>query len=181
MVDTATQVPESVFAGDLIAWERELADYPASAWELTYSLSNAADRIEIVAGESGDTYTVSIDVATSGAYKAGRYRWFARVSDGAGDERTVEQGWIVILPDPAKQADWRSHARKMLDAIEAALEGAADKDQLNLLSYSLGVVSVSRDRELLWTARARYQRELKNEEGSSKKNQRHTFVRFTPP
>lgn len=179
MVDIATQVPDVVFAGDLLQWTRDLDDYPASTWTLAYTLSNSSEKVSITASASGDTHSVSVAAAATGAYKAGRYRWFARVTNGS-SVHTVEDGWIVILPDPTKKTDWRSHARKMLDAIEAALEGAASKDQLNLLNYSLGVVNVSRDRELLWKARDRYLRELNNEDGTTK-NRRHTFVRFVSP
>lgn len=179
MVDVATQVPDSVFAGDLLAWTRDLSDYPASTWTLEYTLTNADEKLTISASADGDTHSVSVAAATTADYKAGRYRWFARVTNGL-SIYTVEDGWIRILPDPTKKVDWRSHARKMLDAIEAALEGAASKDQLNLLNYSLGVVSVSRDRDLLWKARDKYLRELNNEDGTTS-GRRHTFARFVRP
>ena len=180
MVEIPTQIPQAIFAGDILEWRRELDDYPADAYTLTYYFSNASKKFEIAAVADGTTHAVSVAATVTTDYEPGRYRWHARADDASGDIRTVGDGWIVVLPSPADHTDWRSHARKMLDAIEAALEGQADKDQLNLLSYSLGVVSVSRDRELLYKARDRYLRELNNEDGGAN-NRRHTFVRFARP
>jgi hypothetical protein len=180
MVDIPTQIPKDIFVGDVLKWRRELDDYPADAYTLTYYFSNAEKKFNIVATADGVVHNVSVAATVTTDYTAGRYRWYARADDGSDDIRTIEDGWLVVLPSPADQTDWRSHARKMLDAIEAALEGQADKNQLDLLSYSLGVVSVSRDRELLYKARDKYLRELNNEEGGAN-NRRHAFVRFTRP
>jgi hypothetical protein len=87
------------------------------------------------------------------------------------------------LPDPSSgAADWRSHARKMLDAIEATLEDSATKTQLDLVSYSIGgEVSLTRDRELLLKLRAQYTLELADEDGVDRISNRHIYVRFGKP
>ncbi len=182
MVATPTNVPESLFAGDTFAWERDLADYPASAWTLKYYFDSELDSFEITAGAVGDLHTVSVVPATTKDYKAARYRWHARV-DNATIFTTVDNGWLVVSPDPiGDKTDWRSHARKMLDAIEATLEGQATKEQLDLISYSIGgTVNVSRDRKLLMEWRDKYSRELKSEDGTEQSVPRHAFIKFGKP
>jgi hypothetical protein len=53
------------------------------------------------------------------------------VSGGSSEVYEVDRGTIVLLPryDQAAAYDDRSHARKMLDAIEAVLESRASADQ----------------------------------------------------
>jgi hypothetical protein len=171
--------PTQVFAGDTLAWTRDLADHPADTWTLTYYFVNETDSFNIVATADGTTHSVSIGGATTGAYKSGRYRWHARVTDGT-TVTTVDQGWFEVKPDPAKlKTDWRSHARKMIDAIESTLEGNASKQQLDLISYSFGAVNVNRDKELLMRWRDRYARELHSDEGGS--GFQHIGIRFARP
>lgn len=180
MVDTATQVPARLFVGDSLAWERDLDDYPAGTWTLTYYFANDSHAFSITASASGSTHVVSVDDTTS--YQPGRYRWHARAASGA-TKVTVENGWIEIRPNPAAgKSDWRSHARKMLDAIEAALEGQASKDQLDLISYAVGEsINVRRDRELLHKLRSKYELELAREEGTQAGDPRHVYLRFSKP
>jgi hypothetical protein len=174
------QVPETIIAGDSVAWVRELADYPAGVWSLTYLFSNAVQSFTIAAAADGVLHSAAVSAATTGAYTAGRYRWHARVTNGT-DVFTVENGWLEVKPNPAgSNVDWRSHARKMLDAIEATLESKATREQLDLLSYSIGgEVSLTRDREQLLKLRAQYTVELANEEGSAKLKKRNVYVRFS--
>lgn len=176
----ATQVPEKVIAGDTLAWERDLDEYPAGTWTLTYRLSNAAGNIDITATADGTTHVVSVTPTATAAYVAGRYRWHARVTDGSA-VHTVEDGWIEILPDPADASvDYRSHARKMLDAIEAILEGNATKNQLDLVSYSIGgELSLTRDRDQLLELREKYTLEVAGEEGVDRLRDRNLYIRFS--
>lgn len=181
MVDTLIQVPLMVVAGDSLAWERQLSDYPADVWTLTYYFANEIKSFKIIATASATTHVLSATGAVTGAYKAGRYRWHARVTNGP-TIATVDDGWFIVKPDPTiGKNDWRSHARKMFDAIESALEGQATKQQLDLINYSLGVVNVSRDRELLMKWRDKYALELRAEEGGRKSDQRNHYIRFVNP
>ena len=50
------------------------------------------------------------------------------VTDGT-DRFTVEVSKVQILPDLSQTADSASHVKKVLDAIEATILGAADKEQ----------------------------------------------------
>jgi hypothetical protein len=171
-------VPLTVHQGDSVSWQESLSDYPAGIWTLTLYCSRAGDRFEIQASADGDIHSISVPASVSSDYGTGRFRWFARVTDGT-DVFTIDDGWIEVLPNPASDRhDWRSHARKMLDAIEATLEGQASDKQLDLVNYSFGTVNVSRDRELLQKWRDKYARELINEDGGRSGNNRMKFIRF---
>jgi hypothetical protein len=175
----AEQVPEQLNAGDSWSWQRDLSDYPAGVWSLTWHFANADENFDVVATAAGTTHVGAVSAAASAALVAGRYRWFARASAGT-EVKTVEDGWLVVLPDPASgAADYRSHARKMLDAIEATLEGSASKGQLDLVSYSIGgEVSLTRDRDKLLELRAQYTNELADEEGVDRIKDRNVYIRF---
>lgn len=171
--------PSTIIAGDSLAWEVDLDDYPAGVWSLTYYFSSAVRSFTVGTTADGTTHVVA--VADSSAYVAGRYRWHARVTDGA-TIATLADGWTDIRPNPAgANVDYRSHARKMVDAIRATLEGYATKKQLDLVSYAVGsTINVRRDRELLLKMLDRYQLELATEEGGSLNN-RHVRLRFVRP
>lgn len=96
----------------------------------------------------------------------------------------MESGQIEILPDLAQattDSDFRSHVKKVLDAIESLLEGKATADAM---SYSIGGRSISKmgPTELLkWrdVYRVEYEREL-DAEGIAKglDSRRRIGVRF---
>jgi hypothetical protein len=156
------QVPEQLIAGDTWMWTRSLPLYPAPTWILTYYLIKAGDRIEITADASGQGHEISVAAATTATKKAGRYRWTARVSDGT-QKVTVEQGWVDVLPDPAKGiSDPRTWAARTLAAVEGFLEGNATTAQQ---SMTVNGRSLSRwSIEDLMKLRDRLRQEVKGEE-----------------
>lgn len=135
-------VPAELIAGDLWSWVRSLSDYPATTWTLTYYFENAGKTFSVQATASGSDYAASIAAATTTAYQPGKYRWRARVTSGS-ESYTIESGWLTVKADPAAAGtyDTRSHARKVLEAIEATIEGRATNDQL---SMSIAGRSISR-------------------------------------
>lgn len=144
---TATTEPTSARAGDLWVWRREdlSADYPASSWTLTYRFKNAAGGFEVVAAADGDYFEATVAAATSTSIAAGVYAWQARVSSGT-EYYTVDTGELEVLPNlfaglAATASDQRTHARKVLEAIEAVLEGRATTDQEE---YTIGSRSLKR-------------------------------------
>jgi hypothetical protein len=135
-------VPAELIAGDLWSWVRTLSDYPAPTWTLTYYFENSGRSFSVIATTSGTGFAASATAATTTSYAPGRYRWRARVTNGA-EAYTVESGWLVVRANPAAAGtyDARSHVRKVLDAIEATIEGRASNDQL---SMSIAGRSISR-------------------------------------
>jgi len=144
MVDIPTTEPAEIIAGDTLKWKREdlSADYPASSWTLTYEL-RGPQQITITATADGDDFSVSVGTSTTAGWTAGDYWWAAYVSDGT-DRYRVDGGTLTIKPDLATTGavyDGRSHAKKVLDAIEAVIEGRASKDQM---SYTIAGRSLAR-------------------------------------
>jgi len=134
---TATSEPSRITAGDTVAWNKSLADYPASSgWVLTYTLINASAKISFSASALGADHMVSVSAATSAAWAAGSYTWLAVVTK-AGERYTVGTGTIVVAPDLAAATvfDTRSSARKALEAVNLALESYGAKAYLQ--SYEI--------------------------------------------
>ena len=120
-----TNEPASLRAGDTWKWTRTLADYPAGTWTLKYRFKNATSYFEIVAAASGTDHAVEEAATTTAAIAAGAYTWMAWVEGGSSEKYTVDTGTLTVDPDyraTTAAYDGRSHARKMLDAIEAWLE-----------------------------------------------------------
>lgn len=140
----ATTEPASFVAGDTVQWIKTVSDYlPADGWVLAYTWSSAGATFSVTASDNGDgRYLVDIPAATSIGYAPGEYKWQANVTLAL-ERHTVDWGSMRVSPDYASTApqDSRTTARRLLDAVEAALEGRADTDQL---SYSVGGVSISR-------------------------------------
>jgi len=146
-MSTPEKVPDQLVAGDTWVWTRVLDDYPASTYTGTWYLENRTGQISVAAVASGNTFTATVAKATTAAYKAGEYRWrfvATKISDST--RTSVEDGWVSVLPDPASSGnlDWRTHARKTLDAIEAVIEGRATTDQeaMSINGRSLTRISI---------------------------------------
>jgi hypothetical protein len=143
MVEICTIEPKSIRAGETWTWEKTLADYPAPTWVLTYTFFSAASVFSVVASASGSAHTVSVSAAASATKIAGRYDWTAQVSTGSGESiqrYRVGLGSTTILPNLAASTsyDGRSHARKVLEAINALIEGAATDGQLAVVQAVTG-------------------------------------------
>lgn len=135
--------PAEITAGDTVTWRRTLADYPASAsWVLSYALRSAAGSYDFDASASGDDHLVSVAPTTTKGWVPGTYSWAAFVTK-APDRFEVARGTIVVRRNLAAPGplDDRSHARKVLDAIEAVIERRATKDQEE---YTIGDRSLKR-------------------------------------
>lgn len=135
--DIPTSEPSALRSGDTWKWTKSLADYPASAgWTLKYRFKNAAGGFEIVASASGDDHAVSVAAATTSGYATGSYSWMAWVEGGSSEKYTVDTGVLTVNADyragtnsAATPLDDRTHARIVLDAIEAVIQNRATRDQ----------------------------------------------------
>lgn len=169
----------SLVAGDTLAFDTKAptdADgnaYRASdGWSMKYRLvprSGAAAVIEITASADGDDFTVSVPSTTTSSWTAGWYSWAGYVTK-AGNRYTFDDGQIEVKSDPGAAVagfDGRSHARKMLDAIEAALEAKATASQLDLVELEIYSRRSRRDRSVLIEARQKYLIEVRREEAAA--------------
>jgi hypothetical protein len=168
-MEIATTEPTSLRAGDTWAWSRQLADYPATAWTLTYYFRNATAYFDIVATANGSDYAISVAKASTGK-TAGWYDWTAFV-ESATERHQVDAGRCQILPNVSAAAvsDGRTFARRMLDAIEAALESRATGDQLDLISAGTGDRNIGRDKDRLMQIRTQFRLEVRAEEDKERR------------
>jgi hypothetical protein len=127
MTSIPQKEPESIRAGDTWKWLRSFSDYPATGWTLKYRFKNASAGFEIAAVASGTEFSIDIAAATTPAFPAGTYTWISWVEGGSSEKYTLGSGSMEVLPDfrtvtANNPLDSRSHAKKMVDAIEAWLE-----------------------------------------------------------
>lgn len=164
----ATAEPSSLVAGDTWTWRRSLEDYSAAdGWSLVYVFANATQRFTFTAAADGADHVVTVAASDSDDKIPGRYSWVA-FAKKAGERHTVGFGECTITPnlEGARPYDSRTHARKVLDAIEALLEGKAgsDVEEYEIAGRSLKKIPVA---ELL-TWRDSYRAEVASEERAAK-------------
>jgi len=162
VTDIATNEPFELRAGLTWEWEREFSDYPASTWTLKYWFKRmgGTDKFSITATASGSKHVVDVAAATSQAYVADDYTWVAIVSAGS-DSYEVDRGTVKLLPryDQDVALDDRTHAKKMLEAIETALEAFASGSTIK--SYTIGSRQMTKaDVPELITLRDKYKAEV---------------------
>lgn len=179
--------PLVIVAGDLASWKRSLSDYPASAgWTLSYALAKSGSQYTFTASASGNDFLVSVPAATTATWSVGQYLLQGYVTNGT-ERHIVFEADITVqanLSAATGGLDTRSHARKVLDAIEAVLESRASKTivQWSGLEQSFSLIPTP---DLL-TMRDKYRIEYQAEIAASNiarglGNKRNVFVRFTIP
>jgi hypothetical protein len=136
--------PPEARAGLTWQWRREdlATDYPATGWTLKYYFKQMAvsgANFSITAAADGVNFAVNNAATASQGYTAGKYSWAAVVTGGTSEAYEVDRGTMVVLPriDTATALDERTHERKVLDALETALENKAllTPDQME---YTIG-------------------------------------------
>ena len=165
-----TQEPDTLVIGDRWMWRRpDLASiYDPSAYALTYeyhrdSGGGGVNQFTITATETSDDYIIEVPSTTTDTYVANAYIWYAFITRSSDSERiAVDNGRAELVDDFAdSNADVRSHAKTVLDAIEATIEGRASQDQM---SYSIAGRSLARmSIDDLMTFRNRYRAEYLEE------------------
>lgn len=172
MSTIATIEPSSITAGDSVTWQKTLSDYPASAgWVLSYVLLSTAGKITITGSASGDDHLIDVAAVVSAAWNPGTYTWQSYVTNGSA-RHTVSSSTIIInrnFSSATGAIDTRSHARRMVELIEAVLEGTASTDQRKV---KIGDKEIERHtpKELL-SLRDYYRAELVAERGQERISQ----------
>lgn len=133
-ITALTVEPAEIRAGDTISWLISVSDYPASSgWTLKYQFSNASATFTITSTASGADHAVAVTAATTDDYAAGTYQVLKYVEKGAGaslERVTLAETVMTVLAFRAGSvtaSDQRSHVKKVLDAIEAVIEGRASR------------------------------------------------------
>lgn len=123
-------------AGDIVEWTKSLSSYSAAdGWALSYRLVNESNAYTAISGVAdGAGFVVTIPKATSAAYVAGVYTLFGWVSKGS-EQYEVYNGEVEVLVDLSALTagyDTRPHVKKVLDALEAVIEGRATEKEKSL-------------------------------------------------
>lgn len=130
-----TYEPTEITAGDRITWARYDAAYlPSDGWVLKYALRGPA-AINLVSTADGSSHVIDIPGSTSKDFAPGTYSWAGYYELADGTRVTRYTGRLTIAPDlieaPAGY-DGRSHAEKVLEAIERVIEGRATRGDQEL-------------------------------------------------
>jgi len=140
--------PTEIVVGDYIQWKRSdlVDDYPLSDYSVEYVAritGGGSNEIKVAATETGGTYLITIDSATSADFSAGYYHWQLEVTKtSTGDRIVVDRGAFTAVVDlDDNQADPRLFEEKMLAKIESILLGKADAD---VSSYSIAGRSLTK-------------------------------------
>lgn len=139
--------PEEIVVGDTLDFGVSVPDYPATAgWTLKYRLTPRfatppTPPVTLTAAPDGSDYRITVGPATTSLWTAGAYTW-ARWVEKSGARQTLnESGQLLMKADPAttnQGFDSRSHARKVLEAIQAILEDRSSSTQRELVAYTIG-------------------------------------------
>lgn len=126
--DTPSRIPAELRAGDTITWRRTLADYPASdGWELRCTLVGPGAVYNLVAVPDADGHVFTAPAATTAGWSPAGYQAL-ETAHKSGERYTLGSVRVVVLQDLAAAStgmDTRSHARKVLDSLNAWLESKA--------------------------------------------------------
>lgn len=175
--------PASVTAGDLWTWRRDdlAGPYPPGDHALAYRflpVGAGGTAFDLAAAEDSDGYRVEMLPAATADVTPGRWQWIAlltRSADGARAE--IGRGTLEVLPDPAAAtASAKSVNRRILEALEATIEGRAGSD---VLEYEIEGRSLKRTPLTdLHRLLARYRALVAAEEGAAPGGIRYRRVRF---
>lgn len=174
-------IPARLVAGDFLTWERPLSEFPAAdGWDLLYALSTPTTAIQLndtVAGVSiadggAGSWVVEIEASVTAAWAVSGYGYQEYVQKAGGAERRtlVPAGRLEVVANlAAGAADLRSHARTMVEALEAYFEGKATQQQLDVLSYSIASRSMQRrDFDEMNRILEHYRKQLAAEEAAAR-------------
>jgi len=139
-------IPEILYAGDQNVWtepfpqDEEGNDLKASdGWTYKYRIINSAGLIQIssldiTSAADGDNHEFTLTAAQTAAWTPGKYLATGYLTKSGQSNQVVGRKQIEIIINvlTAQSFDFRSHARKTLDAIEAAIERRASKEQEQL-------------------------------------------------
>ncbi len=126
--------PKEITAGFTIEWSETPAGYPSSSYTLQATLieKTTGTTSTVTAAAVGDGYAFTIPAATSAAYTAGDYRLYLYAVSGL-EKYLIGQQDITVRPNPLTGGvDIRDHIKKMLDAINATLEGRATQEYASM-------------------------------------------------
>ena len=147
----STNIPQNepldLTVGDLWQWTRQdlFNDYGtgyALSYNYTRDTGGSGSAFTINASTGSDNYNISVASSTTASYTPATYVWQAYITRSSDNERImVDHGKLTLNKNLASDtSDQRSHAKKVLDAIESVIEGTASRKEA---SYSIAGRSLS--------------------------------------
>jgi hypothetical protein len=162
------RIPETIYAGDSLSWTEVAGEYPAPTWTMSYAIRGAS-VLDIDSVPDGVDHKFIVSATVTADLVPGFYSWQALVTDGLWERHTIATGNLTVRPNLPAQItgfDGRSHAQKVLDAIEATMEGRATKSQA-LLQINNRQIQYLKPEELIkW--RSFYKAEVAREKTAEK-------------
>lgn len=155
--------PCELTAGDSVSWSPDLPDTPPPDWAVSYTLIGAQAVHSVSAVADGARHVVALSSDDTAAWAPGRYTVVGHASRGD-DRVTFHRSELLVLQDPATAtpADTRSHARRVLEAIETFLEtGDQVAGQVQIADRRIAMIPIP---DLL-AMRDRYRAEVARESG----------------
>lgn len=177
-----TTEPTVIHAGDSIHFERDIDDYSAADWTLTYRLLSMAGAaaITFTAAADGSKFEITVTSAVTAAWTAGEYTLIGYLTDGTSRVQ-VYSGKFSVLPDPATvdHFDSRTYLERILALLEEVIEKGVIRE---VIRYSYGGVTteVQSMKDAL-DARDRIKAAIAQEEAVAKGKQRRILTRFVSP
>lgn len=184
MAEPLTRVPREIVRLSTVSWVFSDPEYPSPDWVVVYAFEGPSEiNVQAIPDGNGG-HLVELTSATT-AIAPGAYAWQATASRAFPLERVlVGQGRTDFLVDfgvATNLGEQKTHARRMVEAIEAQLEGRASDGQrsMSINGRSLDRIPVLELMEL----RAKYRMELRAEEsalaqGATPGKRRRIKVRF---
>lgn len=182
-----TSEPNELQLGDFWAWKKtDLSDdYPTASYSLSYEFNlvdgSTAANFTLTATESNDEYIVETSSTTS--YTAGEYNWVSYITRSSDSARIkLSEGFTEIQQNYATTtSSVRSHAKKVLDAIEAVIENRATMDQssMSIAGRSLSRLTIDELMTFRNQYKTEYLKEVKQARIKNKKDSGNSIkVRF---
>ena len=172
--------PSNLIAGDTLTFRKALTAFPASVWTLTYYLLGD-NKYSFTATADGDTHVIEVASTTTDDWVAGIYKWEAYASI-TGERYLAAAGSIIIKSNPAAATyvakDNKSHVKRVLEAIEAVIEGRASRADLSYSIQGRSIQHISPAELIKWYSfyKQQYQNELAGEKASNGLGTGHRII-----
>lgn len=163
--------PQEIRQGDTYTWTETDSDHPATSYTGKCYI-NGASSLTLTATADGDEFDFTITSAQSAALTPGTYQLQVRMeltSDGSAkytlgiQTLTVKAGGTQVAGYEA-----RSHARVVLDAINAAIEGRATLFQQAITVGGKSIQYMSLQEMI--QAKLKYERFVEDEDAADRVN-----------
>ena len=154
------------YQGDTLDLEKSFSGYDYSADTLIMHFVNIDTVHAVICTDSGNSWTCSPDTTN---WESGTWKFQTVVTTAGGNRKTLETGSLNVKPSCLNSTtglDTRTSAEKILENINAVLEGKATQDQK---SYTIAGRSLNRFswKELI-EARNFYSHLVRREKGESR-------------